>query len=269
MSLAIFDIDHFKRVNDNWGHPIGDKVLKATAAIVKNTIRNTDILFRWGGEEFIILMPKTNLSEAIFIAEKIRKKIEKNIYEEVGHLTCSFGVADRGKNELFKKWYQKADQALYSAKSNGRNCVFSSYNKESKAIVNMNFQWKADWESGNRFIDEQHYQILEIANKLINMSLSNCNHKKLINELELFSKFLEKHFTSEEDVLNKIGYPDIKEHSELHKELTHKNKKLKQCYENGRFTNSDLFEFVINVIMEFEQDIPFFPCIRQVIQYMI
>lgn len=265
MSLIIFDVDNFKQINDTLGHPVGDEVLKITALIAKNAIRKNDILFRWGGEEFIILMPKTNLSDAILIAERIRKKIEENIYEKVEHLTCSFGVAERLKNKSFKKWYQKVDDALYRAKSNGRNCVCSTYNQEYKSILNANFQWQIDWESGDEIIDKQHHEILEIANGLINMSLSKCESQKLIDKLDMFLKHIEKHFAYEEEVLNKIGYSHINEHSELHKKLIEQIINLKKCSKNGRMEELDLFKLMINDVAIghiIEQDTLFFPYIK-------
>lgn len=265
MSLIIFDLDYFKQVNDNWGHPVGDEVLKTTALIAKDAIRNTDFLVRWGGEEFIILMPKTNLNDAVFVVERIRKKIQENIYEEVEHLTCSFGVAERLKNESFKKWYKKADEALYSAKCNGRNCIVTSDDEKNKSIVSLNFLWSTGWESGNKIIDEQHYELSEIANKLMNMSLSNGESKKLIEELQIFILKLKKHFDYEEEVLNKTEYPQIDEHAKLHKEAIGKLVQLKEYSECGNLKHEELFKIIINDIVRehmIQQDTLFFPYIK-------
>jgi diguanylate cyclase (GGDEF)-like protein len=125
MSLLLLDIDFFKKVNDTYGHNNGDKVLVVVAHSFQNAIRNIDIVCRWGGEEFIILLPTASIENAIAIAEKIRVSIENLEIEEVGRVTISCGVA---KVEIFdnmKSAIEKADKALYLAKSSGRNCVKS------------------------------------------------------------------------------------------------------------------------------------------------
>lgn len=126
MSIMILDIDKFKRVNDTWGHPVGDEVLKETAEITKSMIRKDDILVRLGGEEFLVLMPQTDTMEAVSVAEKVRKALENNIHPTVGTFTASFGVAERNKSEGFKSLYKRADDALYRAKETGRNRVVCS-----------------------------------------------------------------------------------------------------------------------------------------------
>ncbi len=129
LSIIIFDIDHFKKVNDTYGHLIGDEVLKGIALLVKNTVRTTDIFARWGGEEFIILLPETPLDGAVIVAERIRKTIEEYIFPEVGTKTCSFGVTiyHNDSNETYNQFINRADTHLYSAKNSGRNRVIFGY----------------------------------------------------------------------------------------------------------------------------------------------
>ncbi len=126
VSLAIFDLDHFKQVNDTMGHPAGDIVLKQTANIAKSLIRTSDTLIRFGGEEFLILMPHTNSGGAASVSEKIRQVLEKNIHPGIGAVTASFGISERKKDESFTSWYSRADRALYNAKESGRNRVITA-----------------------------------------------------------------------------------------------------------------------------------------------
>ena len=123
LGVIFFDIDHFKRVNDEYGHLIGDEVLKDIAALVKRRLRKSDIFARWGGEEFIILLPDTPLDESCMIAKTLRIAIELENFENVGRLTCSFGVATLHENESPEGLLQRVDELLYRAKSKGRNRV--------------------------------------------------------------------------------------------------------------------------------------------------
>lgn len=123
LSMCIMDLDRFKKVNDTWGHPVGDELLKVTAEIAANHKRNVDVLFRFGGEEFVILMPGTNLEGAIQVAENVRQAIEHNYHPITGKQTVSIGVAERLNHESFFDWYKRTDEALYQAKHSGRNQV--------------------------------------------------------------------------------------------------------------------------------------------------
>ncbi|SOB98607.1 PAS domain S-box-containing protein/diguanylate cyclase (GGDEF)-like protein [Ureibacillus xyleni] len=126
LSMIIIDLDFFKKVNDQWGHPVGDKVLKETAGLLKGIIRKSDILVRLGGEEFLIVLPNTKISDACIIAERIRITIEENHYPIAGHLTASLGVANKLPLETYNNWYERTDNALYKAKNSKRNCVVHS-----------------------------------------------------------------------------------------------------------------------------------------------
>jgi diguanylate cyclase len=123
LGVIFFDIDHFKRVNDHFGHLVGDAVLKQIAAIVRKRIRQSDMVARWGGEEFVLLLPKTDLDEAAKVAEMLRKAIDGTSFEVVGNVTCSFGVAQLEEDENGEHLLNRADTLLYEAKENGRNRV--------------------------------------------------------------------------------------------------------------------------------------------------
>lgn len=127
ISLIILDVDHFKSVNDNFGHNAGDDVLVAISNILTSTLREVDIVCRWGGEEFIILLTHVHLEDAINIAQKLRIKIEQHHIETLGAVTASFGITQVGINDTLKSAVDRADTALYEAKEAGRNCVKSIY----------------------------------------------------------------------------------------------------------------------------------------------
>jgi diguanylate cyclase (GGDEF)-like protein len=122
-SLLLVDIDYFKNVNDNYGHLVGDNVLQEVSKILTICSRDSDIVARWGGEEFILMLPQTNIEQAFFVAEKLRATIEKHKFDDVKHITCSIGVAQFHKNEDKETLFKRVDAALYKAKNSGRNRV--------------------------------------------------------------------------------------------------------------------------------------------------
>lgn len=126
LTLLIGDIDHFKDVNDKFGHAAGDKVLKVVAKTLQANVREIDFLGRFGGEEFVILMPETDLTDATHAGEKLRQAIAGRPFhsgEERVPVTMSFGVARFGEGDTPDTVFQRADTALYRAKDAGRNCV--------------------------------------------------------------------------------------------------------------------------------------------------
>jgi len=126
-TLVMFDIDHFKRVNDTYGHQAGDKVIQLVAETVRQHIRDVDIAGRYGGEEFAVLLPDTNKAGGVVFAERLRKAIEAQEVIHDGHVircTVSLGVADMSQpTSDYKHLIEWADQALYVSKANGRNMV--------------------------------------------------------------------------------------------------------------------------------------------------
>ncbi|MGP2656347.1 diguanylate cyclase [Malaciobacter sp. WC5094] len=123
LSVMILDIDYFKNVNDTYGHLIGDNVLKELAKILTVCSRDSDIVARWGGEEFVMMLPQTNIEQAMFVAQKLRATIEKHPFEKVGNITCSIGISQYHKIESKEVLFKRVDDALYKAKTNGRNRV--------------------------------------------------------------------------------------------------------------------------------------------------
>ena len=126
LSLIVLDIDHFKRINDTFGHPAGDAVLKHVAGVVKSQIRATDTLCRVGGEEFALVLPQTPQLLGAQAAELIRAAVEHSVCDVAGTpipATLSLGVAELGRGEAPEGLYQRADERLYAAKHGGRNRV--------------------------------------------------------------------------------------------------------------------------------------------------
>jgi diguanylate cyclase (GGDEF)-like protein len=123
LSLVIFDLDHFKVINDTFGHQTGDDVLIQTAKIAGDLLRQSDTLVRWGGEEFAVLMPDTSLEAAVAVAERIRLALKTYVHPAAGQVTASFGVSIRCRHEELLSFFTRVDQALYEAKESGRDQV--------------------------------------------------------------------------------------------------------------------------------------------------
>ena len=123
MSLIMLDIDFFKKVNDTYGHSIGDKVLIQVSHLLLKTLRNIDIVCRWGGEEFILLLPTATLENSLVLAETIRKNMAILEIDNVGVISASFGVSEVREGDSMQDVINRADKALYLAKDSGRDCV--------------------------------------------------------------------------------------------------------------------------------------------------
>jgi len=136
-SVIVIDLDHFKRINDERGHAIGDRVLRTLGEILRSCTRNTDGLGRWGGEEFVLVCPGASLASAADLAEKLRHKImETNFIPEYPlPVTASFGVATSADHQSFEDAFRQADEALYLAKNRGRNCVVCANEEQMHKVT--------------------------------------------------------------------------------------------------------------------------------------
>ncbi len=123
--MIMLDVDNFKKINDTYGHPIGDQVLAALADTLRNSVRKSDTVARWGGEEFVIILPHTKLVTGEKIAEKLRKKVAAIRKKGLPAFTCSFGVSEYNKSQTQETFLHDVDTKLYRAKNGGKNCVIS------------------------------------------------------------------------------------------------------------------------------------------------
>lgn len=123
LSLLIVDLDHFKKINDTYGHLTGDAILKRLGSLLKDNTRKYDIVSRFGGEEFIVLFPNTNLGRAKKVSERLRKRIESDKEMLRYKVTMSGGLSEYKLNDTINRMKARADKALYKAKHNGRNRI--------------------------------------------------------------------------------------------------------------------------------------------------
>lgn len=135
LSVVLFDVDHFKRINDTYGHPVGDRVLMTVARILGDASRESDVLVRWGGEEFLLIVPERGMGEAARLAERLRRTLEESDVAIPRLLTASFGVATLMERESAADVVRRADAAMYAAKQGGRNAVYLSLQDAESGIV--------------------------------------------------------------------------------------------------------------------------------------
>ncbi|NTV78978.1 MAG: diguanylate cyclase, partial [Clostridiales bacterium] len=249
LSMMMLDIDHFKKINDAWGHPIGDEVLQKTASIVKSLIRRADILIRLGGEEFLVVLPHTDFNGAMEAAEKIRKAIAAADHTVAGKWTASFGIAERRYSETYDEIYRRVDEALYLAKTNGRNQVVSYELGSKKPMTGEYLEWKDSWNSGNEEIDRQHKSLLELSNKLMFMSLTDIGTDKMNNQVAELIEHIRIHFKYEEALLEQIAYENYEKHTKVHEELVARAIRLEAAFYKGDLKASAFFNFMVNDII--------------------
>ena len=266
VSMLLLDIDHFKSVNDNWGHLVGDKVLKRVAKIVQNEVREQDRVIRTGGEEFVVLLPNTDAENALLIAERLRVAIEEFSHPSVGRVTASFGVAEKRKEENRFTWYKRVDDALYHAKETGRNRVFNAEDLDKALpVATVQIEWKSEWECGNQEIDKQHRELVRFGNELIFDVFSDEAKEKIQPRLDEFLDHVIYHFNSEEEILNSSKFVGAKEHSEAHKLIIADALRMKEAYLSGKLKPSAFFSFIFDDFIVghmIKEDAKYFPFVH-------
>jgi diguanylate cyclase (GGDEF)-like protein/hemerythrin-like metal-binding protein len=252
LSMISFDLDLFKHINDKHGHPVGDDVLKQLVTVTQRMIRASDLLFRVGGEEFVLLLPETNGAGALVVAHKIQRALRKNVHPIVGRFTASFGIAQLKDGESKNDFYLRADQNLYAAKRNGRDLIMSD---DTDILVPL--EWDPQWECGHPRIDTQHKNLVELSNATLDAS-----GDELVALTQRLVASVVAHFADEEKILREIGYEATDLHHAMHQaEL----KKTALLLEKTEVTAKAIFLFVLrDVVVEhmLEEDMEYFPLIK-------
>jgi diguanylate cyclase (GGDEF)-like protein/hemerythrin-like metal-binding protein/PAS domain S-box-containing protein len=251
VSVLIMDLDRFKQVNDRFGHPAGDGVLIEVADITRQTLRESDSLTRWGGEEFVVLAPSTTLGGAIVLAEKLRARIGGHGFRCAHRVTASFGVAEYQSAETYDDWIGRADQALYAAKRAGRNRVeadpATAFRHGAGPHVEghlVQLAWRGAYACGHPTIDQQHQGLFQTANDLLGAVLSGQPREEVSELVERLIADVAGHFRDEEEIMRECGYPGADAHAGIHAELTHKARGLAGAFAAGTLSVGDLFQYL-------------------------
>lgn len=269
ISLILLDVDHFKRINDEFGHQAGDQVLREVASVCCTVTRSSDPLFRWGGEEFAVLALSAGYRGARRLAESLRGQIAAHAFPAVGSLTVSLGVAEHSVRESAESWFGRADAMLYAAKREGRNTVrvdptgsSDVWNAEG-GLPTLHLVWQEAYESGEPTIDAQHRELFEIANALIDLLLTCV--QDISRVLAAYDRLLDhvvRHFADEEAILERHGYAHLDSHRRAHAGLAKRAIELRAAVSEGRAGLGGVVEFLAADVVArhlFKSDHEFFP----------
>lgn len=251
-AVLMIDIDFFKRVNDTHGHAVGDQVLQRVAQVLRATLRESDFVARFGGEEFLALLPATELAAARQVAEKIRQAVEASPDPAAGAITLSIGVAvanDEQASETVA--VLDADNALYFAKNQGRNQVQLAPESLARAKADetiaadlVHLAWRDAYKSGNAVIDTQHRALFKDVNQLLGAVLGEREPQDVLALVNRFLADVVQHFREEEAILTQVAYPRVAEHAVLHRALIEQAGELARRYGAGSLSLGELFAFL-------------------------
>ncbi len=255
LSLIMMDIDHFKDINDDYGHDIGDRVLVSVAEILRKNTRVTDTVARWGGEEFIILMTETDQARAAYAAEKLRKTIEEHTFYNGIKLTMSFGVAQWLQIASKNLWFRRADRALYQAKAAGRNRVEQCLWRSILSPEETKIRWQSRFETGDEEIDREHEELINLGSRLL---LRPDSPKEVLKARKALEEHIVSHFAHEESLMDETRYPQKKQHTEIHNDIKQKAILAFEEAEKG-FCDNFCFFLIDEIIIKhfYRSDKPF------------
>ncbi|KAF7600201.1 hypothetical protein BGI27_03880 [Candidatus Dactylopiibacterium carminicum] len=224
ISLLIFDVDHFKSINDSCGHETGDRMLQQVAQVVRHNTRESDLVTRWGGDEFTVLMPHADLTHAAEAAEKLCRAVAAQGFDEGLKASISIGVAEWHLDvEDIELALTKADEALYRAKAQGRNRVAihtpsDAPEDDAPELHVVRLLWRRHFESGHSRIDAEHRRLFESIDRLQTLlaDTSNLSFEETCAAIDQLMADTRAHFASEETVLASLAWPGLPRHKEAH-----------------------------------------------------
>lgn len=249
VSMIYFDLDHFKSVNDLHGHATGDEVLLNVVSNVRAVIRTEDVFSRWGGDEFIILLPLTDYNGAGVLAERIRREIEASAINKAYGVTASMGYSEWKPNEYHESWFHRTDDALYKSKNTGRNRATGSDPNQSNEVLGW-VDWNPDSNSGCTVIDLEHKAILDRCNQIVESALEQNGFDETIRNVEHLLIELEQHFIDEIQILREVNYPDLENHQRIHELLLKRTNEIFQKTIRRDITAMEFFKYLVLTVIE-------------------
>ncbi|MBS1186448.1 MAG: uncharacterized protein H6R04_466 [Burkholderiaceae bacterium] len=272
VSIVLADLDYFKNVNDTWGHATGDAALKDFCDCTSRSLRSTDMLGRWGGEEFVLLLPNTGRSSAMFVAERVRDALASHEFLPIGRITASFGIATRQPEESLDDWIARADAAMYRAKQGGRNRIEidipanENHSAQPEVIAPgfIHLIWRTEFECGHPLIDAQHRTLFDYSNQLLSAILAAQPKEEITPLIDALLAEIKRHFEDEEAVIRSADFPQADEHHQIHDRLLAQGIALAKHFAEDRLNLGELLNFLVYEVVTrhmLADDRKFFPFI--------
>ena len=256
LSLILIDVDHFKQVNDRYGHQVGDTVLCEVVDLIRSRLRTGDLLFRWGGDELAVLTTSSGYRAAGRLAERLHAAVDEARFTGVGSVTVSLGVAEHCGTESHGDWFRRVDAALYQAKEAGRSRVSVDKRGDSDTWAargrrsTLKLVWQEAYESGNAVIDDEHRTLFMLANALIDMSLNAASPDHIsAAALDKLLAHIVRHFADEEEQLRLHGYGRLAAHKAAHESLVARALALREKADADSLGLGELVQFLANDVV--------------------
>lgn len=245
VGLAIIDVDNFKSVNDIYGHNVGDQVLLDVSKACLSQLRETDLIGRWGGEEFLVILPNTGLSMLNDIAHRLCQTVNHEVLLPQRAISVSIGLAQCLSTDTWESWIERADKALYAAKHSGKNQVHFDvgifFNKNVPLI-----NWSKEIFLSNNNINNEHERIIFLINKWSLLSSGDYSKSELLELIDDIYNEMVNHFTNEENEISKEAFFTIRnEHSIKHRKLIDRMTYLVGLFEKGALEIDAITQFFI------------------------
>lgn len=266
LTMLMIDLDRFKLVNDTFGHVVGDNALRQTAQILKESVRATDRVYRWGGEEFIVITPETDNSQATLVAEKICKNFREAYFEDVGNITVSVGLASYDTDESKDDWIKRVDLSLYQAKQTGRNKWVSWLEDERLPSHFKRFVWTVEFESGNLEVDNDHRLLVDYVNQLHDLIVNQYPIDIIHEHILLMDKHIKNHFYHEEAILKKYNHNEYIEHRAIHQRIVSEYEIIVKKAIKGDISLGMIMSYLVEKVLLshiLEDDKKFFDAIKK------
>ena len=269
LSVVLLDLDHFKSVNDEFGHLIGDQVLVEFANLIRATARQVDAVYRWGGEEFLIICPETPPDQVKNLTERILEGVREHRFPTQRPMTVSAGIANLSAGDTMTSLTQRADEALYQAKAAGRDRIHvaqepspprAAAGASGSGVVQL--VWRPAYACGNALIDQQHQDLFVHANALLAAMLADKPAADIAACIDGLLAQVVEHFRDEEAILAEAGFADLESHAVLHRQLVHRAAELANLFQQEKLGLGELFQFLANDVVArhmLVEDRKFFP----------
>jgi diguanylate cyclase (GGDEF)-like protein/hemerythrin-like metal-binding protein len=274
LSLLLIDVDDFKMINDTHGHIVGDDVLRLAASTIRQNCRQGDLVCRYGGDEFAVILPRTSLEGALMLGDKIQVAIaarelhRRSTNENLGRLLTSIGAAEYRPGEPAETFVERADHWMYAAKQASRNrgARAGTVRSRERGHANIEVAWHESYACGEAAIDRQHRELFDIANVILSPHIETLEAARVADIVEILIAHVAEHFSYEESVLEAIRYERLEAHRLEHERLLARSRQVKEALASGGAVLGELREFLVNKVVishMLKEDRRFFPLLEQ------